>query len=93
MSANDPQHIACESFKGQGLDHVNMDLVEPLPPDIVKDEPNAFNEDYLSHCCRFTQSIVSLPPLSCFEIDVDMDLSTWTKMLLNFANFLQMPPS
>jgi len=51
-----------------------MDLVEHLSPNIVKDEPYAFYEGYLSYCCRFAQLVLSMPPLYGVEIDLDKEV-------------------
>ena len=52
------------STVGYGLDWATMDLVDSLPPSIVKDKPYTFNESYLSDYYTFTQMLLSFPPVS-----------------------------
>jgi len=55
-------------FKGEGFDHVKVNLVEHLPPSIVKDKPHTFDEGYLSRLYRFVQLVFSMAPLSGLKI-------------------------
>ena len=47
--------------------------VEPLPISIVKDEPDAVNENYLSYCCRFVTLMLFMPPMSGIESDMEVE--------------------
>ena len=49
-----------------------MNLVEHLPPNIIKGEPFTFDKGYLSNWYRFAQLVLSLPPFCGGEIDVGM---------------------
>jgi len=62
-SINHPLVFYYESFEGHRLDCVKVNLVENLPPNIVKDEPYAFDESYLSNWCSFVQMMLSIPSL------------------------------
>ena len=70
-SPNDPPIVVCDLSKGQGLDSMK---VKPLPLSIIKDEPDAVNEDYLSYCCIFVTLMLFMPPMSGIERKLDMEV-------------------
>jgi len=78
-SPNDPPIVDCDLFKGQGLDSMN---VEPLPLSIVRDKPYAIDEGYLSYCYKFMILMLSMPPLSGVERNLDMDCALWNILML-----------
>ena len=48
--------------------------VDLLLPSIVKDEPYAMDEGYLSYCYRFTTLMLSMSPLSGVEHNLDIEV-------------------
>ena len=73
LCPNDLHILDHEPFEGYELDCARMDLVENFSPSIVKDKSCAFDEDYLSDYCRFTQVLLSLPPMGDVKIDLDLE--------------------
>jgi len=50
-------------------------IVKSLSPSIVKGEPYAIDEGYLSDLCRFvTLIMMSMPPMSGVECNMDVDV-------------------
>ena len=62
------------SIEGHGVDYVKLDLVDNLPPSIVKEEPYAFDEGYSSDCYRLVRVLLSLPLLGDVEVDLDLEV-------------------
>ena len=48
--------------------------VKSLPRSIVKSEPYAIDEGYLSDLYRFVSLMISMPPMSGVECDKDVDI-------------------
>jgi len=73
MILNDPSSFDCDLFEGSGLDDVTVDS---LPPSIIRDEPYAVDEGYLSNLCKFVTLWMFMPPISggVPEHDVDFGL-------------------
>jgi len=65
---NDLPSFDYDLFKGQELDSVKVE------PNIIKDEPCAVYEGYLTDCCGFLTQILSMPPLNGVENELDMDV-------------------
>ena len=70
---NDPYSFDCSLFDGSRLDGITVDS---LPLSIIKDEPYAVDEGYLSSCCKFVTLWMSMPSMSggVPELDVDFGL-------------------
>ena len=71
ISPNDPSHFDCALFEGSGLNSVKVDS---LPPSIIKGEPYAIDEIYLSNCCSSMTLMMSMPPMGGVECDMDVDV-------------------
>jgi len=70
LMQNDHSSFYCALFEGYGLDGV---MVNSLPPSIIKDDPHAVDEGYLSNLCRFVSLMMSMPPMDGIGCDVDME--------------------
>jgi len=57
---------------GPDLGSATVEFAAPIPPNIIKDRPSAFNEDSLNAYCKFAQLLTSPPRIE--EIDFDFDL-------------------
>ena len=71
MTQNDHSNLNCALFEGYGLDHVKM---EYFSPSIVKGEPYAVDEDYLSDLCRLVTLMMSMSPMSGVYCDMDVEI-------------------
>ena len=57
--SNDPYVLDFVSFEGYEPDRAKVHLIENLSPSIIKDEPYAFDERYLSEYYRISQVFLS----------------------------------
>jgi len=80
MTQNYPSRLNYTLFEGQELDHVK---VESMPSSIIKDEPYAVDEGYLSELCRFMTLMISMPPISVIGSDMDVDFGIAFKSRLS----------
>jgi len=71
MTQNDPSSLNCALFKGYGL---NSATIECLSPSIVEDDPYVVDEGYLSDYHRFLTLLMSMPPMSGGEHELDMEV-------------------
>jgi len=70
ITQNDPSSFDCALFEGYGVDGV---MVDSLPSSIIKDEPDAADEDCLSNLSRFVTLLMSIPPMDGIRCDVNVE--------------------
>jgi len=85
FNCDDPPDSDWISYKDPDQRYVKVEFPAPMPPNMPKVEVYISNEYFMSNYYRFTQDVLSMPPMEGFDADCDLGVEQVNSDMLDRA--------